>query len=74
MGMLSYSWQEGRQEGRQEGEAKSLLTFLEARFGPLDEAIHKQVLKMDVATLETLIKRAATADSLEAVFEGKPNH
>ena len=70
MGMLSYS----RQEGWQEGEARSLLTFLEARFGPLDEAIRKQVSKMDVATLEALIKRAATADSLEAVFDDKLNH
>jgi hypothetical protein len=70
MGMLSYS----RQEGWQEGEARSLLTFLEARFGPLDEAIRKQVSEMDVATLETLIKRAAKADSLEAVFGDKLKH
>jgi len=27
-----------------------------------------------VATLEALIKRAATADSLEAVFDDKLNH
>ncbi len=70
MGMLSYS----RQEGRQEGEARSLLTFLEARFGPIDEAIRTQVSEMDVATLEALIKRAAKANSLEAMFSDKPDH
>jgi hypothetical protein len=36
--------------------------------------MRKQVSKMDVATLEALIKRAATADSLEAVFDDKLNH
>ena len=60
--------QEGRQEGLQQGEAKSLLTFLEARFGPLNEALRTQISEMDVAMLEALIERAAKADSLDAVF------
>jgi predicted transposase YdaD len=60
--------QEGRQEGLQLGEAKALLRLLERRFGLLDPRTRDRVTAADADLLLEWIDRAATAESLAAVF------
>jgi len=62
---------EGRVEGRVEGRAEALLAVLRARGFQVSQAAQKRVEScMDVVVLEQWLVRAATVDSLDAVFDG----
>jgi putative YhgA-like transposase len=61
-------WQEGQQHGLQQGEAKTLLLFLETRFGPVDQATRDRIAAADAQRLMKWVKRSATAASLADVF------
>ena len=61
--------QEGREEGREEGCAKTIVAFLEARFGLVPESISDAVRAInDLEVLNHLTKIAAKCESL-AEFE-----
>jgi len=59
----------GREEGREEGRVQTLLQFLRARFGELPADLEPRVRAGDVDQLSRWTERAATASSLQAVFE-----
>lgn len=62
--------QQGREEGKAEGKAEDILRVLEARGFTVPEAFVSRVLACrDLATLDTWLVRAATAQSMDAVFE-----
>jgi hypothetical protein len=69
--MAQYVEQRGEERGRAEGEGKglrqALVVVLEARFGPLPEAVGTAVAKADLDTVMAWLHAAATAASLEAV-------
>ena len=65
---------EGKAEGMAEGLAESLLEILEARFGSVDANRRSQIAAMKAEALRPLIKLAATAPTVEAVFAGVPLH
>ncbi len=57
-------------QGEARGEAKAILAFLSARGIPVpEEAADRIAACTDLAQLEVWIRRAATVDSLEALFE-----
>jgi len=60
---------EGRTEGRAEGQRQSLRVLVRARFGvlPLPAALEQRIAAADEETLNALIARAATVDSLDAL-------
>ena len=63
--------EKGRMEGRAEGRAEALLAVLRARGFQVSQAAQKRVEScMDVVVLERWLVRAATVDSLDAVFDG----
>ena len=63
--------EKGRVEGRAEGRAEALLAVLRARGFQVSQAAQKRVEScMDVVVLEQWLVRAATVDSLDAVFDG----
>jgi len=67
--------EEGREEGREQGEAlgaaRALLVVLRSREFVVDAALEGRILaQRDADQLEAWLGRAATAPSLEAVFEG----
>jgi predicted transposase YdaD len=59
---------EGRLEGRSDGEAAVLLRQLEARFGPLDEAVRARVRRATSDQRLDWATRVLTAGSLAEVF------
>jgi hypothetical protein len=62
---------EGRTEGKAEGRAEMLLQVLRARGFEVPDAVRDQVLSCtDLAQLQAWGSRAATASSLEDVFQG----
>lgn len=59
----------GRAEGRVEARVEVLLVVLESRFGRVPEAIRRRIAGITSETeIERLVRAAATADSLDAVF------
>lgn len=61
---------QGRAEGRAEGEAQAVLAVLDARGVEVPEDVRAQVRGCtDLDQLETWIRRAATADSVDALFQ-----
>ena len=57
---------EGMTEGLSAGQIKSILTFLEIRFGEVPPALRKKVRHVkDEGHLEALVKSAATCQSLK---------
>jgi hypothetical protein len=61
----------GRQEGRQEGEAAALLEVLDARGIELPTEERQRVLACkDLDQLKHWLRRAATAKSLDELFDG----
>ena len=59
----------GRAEGKAEGEAQALLTILLVRGLAVSEAQQARILSCtDLTTLETWLKRAVTAGSVEEVL------
>jgi predicted transposase YdaD len=60
--------EEGRSEGRSDGEAAVLLRQLEARFGPLDEAVRARVRRATSDQRLAWATRVLTAGSLAEVF------
>ena len=63
--------EKGRQEGRQEGEARLLINFLEAKFGPLTAEQRQRVEETDAETLLEWSRRVLEADRLEAVWRSE---
>jgi hypothetical protein len=47
---------------------------LATRFGPLDARVMLRLQALPVAALDTLLDRAVTADSLDAVFAPNARH
>jgi hypothetical protein len=59
-------WQIGFQEGRREAWQAALIRVLRSRFADLPESVVERIrLLEDIARLEDLVGRAATAGSLE---------
>ena len=65
---------QGKTEGRVEALLGSILDVLEARFGSVDDAVRTRLMGMKVEDLRPLVRRAATAPSLDAVFEDGRHH
>jgi flagellar biosynthesis/type III secretory pathway protein FliH len=59
--------EEGKLEGREEGLRQSLVTVLEARFGPLSQSILDRVSSLPSEWLGQLLRAATTADSIQAI-------
>jgi hypothetical protein len=60
---------EGRVEGRVEGEARAVFTLLEARGIAVPDDARARILECtDLDQLDTWVRRAATADSLDDLF------
>lgn len=59
----------GLREGQEAGLRLGLVTFIEARFGPLAPGLRARVDRLDVAALQQALVRAATAASVEAALE-----
>jgi hypothetical protein len=61
---------EGKAEGKAEGEARLVLRVLSARGLQVSAEIRERVLSCtDTSQLETWAERAATADSIDEVFD-----
>jgi len=61
---------QGRAEGRAEGEATALLAILDARgIDVPDDARARITGCSDLVQLDTWIRRAATADSIDDLFD-----
>ncbi len=61
---------EGRLEGRVEGRAEAVVAFLEARSLPVDEASRARILACtDLAVLDRWVRKAATIDAVEQLFQ-----
>jgi hypothetical protein len=60
---------QGRAEGRVEGEARAVLGVLEARGIPVSEEARERIMTCtDVEQLDTWVRRAATATSIDELF------
>lgn len=55
--------------GQALGRAEALIEMLEARFGPLPESMSQMVRKAASADLKKWTPRAATAETLDEVFD-----
>ncbi|NDJ52479.1 MAG: hypothetical protein GYB68_05250 [Chloroflexi bacterium] len=65
---------EGLAEGKLEGLAEGFLDVLEARFGAVSPQQRAQIATMSSDEVHRLIKQAATAPSLDAVFDPALRH
>ncbi len=61
--------EEGREEGVEEGEVKTLLRFLDAKFGPR-EGREARLHALPAEVLEQLPTRILSASTESEVFEG----
>ncbi len=57
--------QEGRHEGRHEGQVELIASLIEARFGPISEAIRPALQRLPAEDLRDLALRIANATSLD---------
>ncbi|WP_224246316.1 hypothetical protein [Hyalangium gracile] len=65
--------EEGLQEGREKGEQAALLEVLDARGLQVDAASHQRIAECkDLAQLKIWLRRAVTAESVQELFEDKP--
>ncbi|MEF8729750.1 MAG: DUF4351 domain-containing protein [Accumulibacter sp.] len=64
--------EKGRQEGRQEGEASLLKRQLARRFGTLPDAVQVRLTTATIDQLEEWAIRVLDAESLDAVFDQRP--
>ena len=64
--------EKGRQEGRQEGEAALLKRLLARRFGALPDAVQVRLTTADVDQLEEWAIKVLDAESLDEVFDQRP--
>ncbi|MBK7673506.1 MAG: DUF4351 domain-containing protein [Candidatus Accumulibacter sp.] len=64
--------EKGRQEGRQEGEAALLKRQLARRFGALPDAVQVRLTTADVDQLEEWAIKVLDAESLDEVFDQRP--
>jgi len=62
---------EGLGQGKREGLASSLLIVLRARFGRVGRDLERRIRDAQPQQLQRWLRRAARAESLEAVFEGE---
>jgi hypothetical protein len=60
---------EGKVIGAAEARRADLLDILEARFGMVEDAVRVRVAGLSPETLQPLLRRAATAPSIDAVFD-----
>ena len=68
-------WQEeGRLQGLAEGKADSLVQILELRFGPVDQAVQRQLRHQSAEVLSAAINRALTAPTLAEALDGLKRH
>ncbi|WP_295403841.1 Rpn family recombination-promoting nuclease/putative transposase [uncultured Thiocystis sp.] len=66
--------QQGMERGRLETLVETLIAILEARFGGVDAALRGRLAVLDLDTLRPLIRRAATIDTLDDLFEPPASH
>ena len=59
---------EGEARGEARGRVAAIARVLAMRFGPLDAMVMLRLQALPAAALDTLLDRAVTADSLDAVF------
>ncbi len=63
---------QGRAEGEAQGEARAILTVLEARGVSVPDGVREQILACrDLGMLETWLRRAVTAKSVEDLRLGE---
>jgi hypothetical protein len=58
----------GEARGEARGRVAAIARVLATRFGPLDARVMLRLRTLPAAALDTLLDRAVTADSLDAVF------
>ena len=61
--------EKGRHQGFDEGRRSALASVLEVRFGPLPQWARERIQQASTEQLDMWIRRAATAASLEQVFD-----
>lgn len=66
--------QQGVQQGLERGRLETLIEILEARFGAVDDAMRARLAATETQALRSLIRRAATMDSLNDLFEPPSPH
>jgi hypothetical protein len=60
----------GMAEGKAEGEARAVLTFLDARGIEVPDSVREDIAGCtDLDQLDTWIRRAATADKVQDLFD-----
>jgi hypothetical protein len=64
----------GEARGEARGRIAAIARVLAMRFGPLDARVMLRLQALPVAALDTLLDRAVTADSLDAVFAPNARH
>jgi hypothetical protein len=62
---LEQGLEQGREQGRVEGKRDDVRVIVRARFGTIPAALEQRIAAADVATLDDLIPRAATAERIE---------
>ena len=65
---------EGKAMGAAEARRADLLDILEARFGTVEDAVRVRVAGLSADALQPLLRRAATAPSIDAVFDTAGRH
>ena len=71
---MQQGMQQGMERGRLENLVENLIAILEARFGAVDDALRGRLAVLDLPTLRPLIRRAATIDTLDDLFEPPAPH
>jgi flagellar biosynthesis/type III secretory pathway protein FliH len=64
--------EQGLERGIQRGEAAVLLAQIEAKFGPLSDAVRERIEQADAETLLAWSTRILTEDSVEGVLRSEP--
>ncbi len=64
----------GEARGEARGRIAAIARVLATRFGPLDARVMLRLQTLPAAALDTLLDRAVTADSLDAVFAPNARH
>jgi hypothetical protein len=64
----------GKMEGKAEARIDAILAVLESRFGPLSSDVNERIRREPQDALDALLRRAATAPAVDAVFEAAPHH
>lgn len=71
---IQQGMERGMERGRLENLVENLVEILEARFGVIDAPLRGRLAMLDTPTLRPLIRRAATIDTLDELFDPSAPH